>query len=321
MVDRFLGADYDILAHHLQLCGGPDSWRHLVYWEFQSCRSLQGEGGMNAPGRSKDPHAYWNELPNTLTPEGYIDLMMSAMCLEDPVYAAYRHYLEERFISERLAIRDSDHVLDLGCGFGRLSFVFSRLASRVEGVDFSRRYVEIANELKAKNGISNVNFTCSSAVEFSANPSGYDLVYMGGLLVCMDNDDEILSLIRKIRECMRPNGRCVIREPSPIDNLRISRQNLTFRTIDELVGIFEAAELELNEIREAVPVGPIFYRIAASVLPSLRRREKILSAKALRIFRAQEYFSWLVKPITLCATSVRGRKSDFRFYFHIYAPG
>ncbi len=274
---------------------------------------------MEESGNLKDPHAYWNELPKSLSPESYIDLIMSAMSVRDPVYAAYRHYLEERFVLKELNINRKDHVLDLGCGFGRMSFVFSRVAARVDGVDFSKRYIEIAHELKEKNQIGNVNFTCSPVLEFSPDPEGYDLMFMGGLLLYIEKDAEVLALIRKMKHFIRPNGRFVIREPSPNDKKRILRDHLTFRTIDELVRIFETADLHLRRICEAVPIGAVFYKIAAAVSPHLRRPESVLSEKAWRLYQAQGYFDWILKPIALGKNALIGQKADFRFYFHIYA--
>ena len=275
---------------------------------------------MNESRNDRGVEAFWNDLLRTLTSEDYIDLMMSAMCHNDPIYVAYRHYLEEKFILRKLNIDRHDSILDLGCGFGRLTFIFARLASHVEGVDFSRKYIQIANELKTKHRVSNATFTCSSALEFSPNPNGYSLIFMGGLLYNIKKDEDIVKLLTKMKTFMRPNGRFVIREPALLNNSEIAvTSDDNFRTVDEIAQLFKNVDLHLERIYEAIPVGPVFYRLAARLFPRLYNRETVFSENARPIFRLQEYFNWFLKPIANVKNVLLGHQSLIRHYFHIYA--
>ncbi len=267
--------------------------------------------------KNRDVHG--NEMPGNMTWESQVvEFMMSVMNIQDPVEAGYRHYLEERFILRDLHVSKKDRVLDLGCGIGRVSFILARLAAHVDGVDHSRRYIEIANELKAIHQTPNASFTCASAFDFSPDPGGYDLIYMGGLLLSLRQDEEVLALIRRLRPFIRVNGKIAIREASPIGGMRILRDRVVFRTMDELVGIFGKAGLHLEKLRVGRPIGPVFYRVAAVMFPNLRKPEYAFSRNALRIFRIQEHFHWLLKPIARCRRILVGQPSPRSPYFHIY---
>ncbi len=240
------------------------------------------------------------------------------MQIPDPVEACYRHYLEERFILRELHLSKKDRVLDLGCGIGRLSFIFASLAGYVDAVDRSTQYIEIANELKAKCQTANVTFTCASALDFRPDPGGYDLIYMGGLLLSMQQDEDVLALMRRFRPIIRPNGKVAIREASPVGDMRIVRERVVFRTVDELVGLFGKAGLRLERLLVGRPVGPVFYRWATIMFPHMLTPEYASSRDALRIFQLQQHFLWLLRPIARCRRIWAGQPSPRSPYFHIY---
>ncbi|MEO6365501.1 MAG: methyltransferase domain-containing protein [Luteimonas sp.] len=56
-------------------------------------------------------------------------------------------------IVERLALVQEDHLLDLCCGNGLVSFELAKVAGRVTAVDFARHLVEAARQLKSHPNI------------------------------------------------------------------------------------------------------------------------------------------------------------------------
>src|SRR6266545_7895564 len=69
-----------------------------------------------------------------------------------------------------------DHILDFGCGVGRLSLAWSRRARRVTGVDISPGMIAKGREF-AKNAI-NVEFSLNEASDLRCFEDGrFDLVF------------------------------------------------------------------------------------------------------------------------------------------------
>jgi SAM-dependent methyltransferase len=57
-------------------------------------------------------------------------------------------------ISIKLQLKETDTVLDLCCGNGVLTFELSKRVNSVVGIDFTKGYIENANEFKKNNNIS-----------------------------------------------------------------------------------------------------------------------------------------------------------------------
>ncbi len=81
-----------------------------------------------------------------------------------------------------------DRVIDVGTGSGVLSFVASRHAKEVVGVDISKKAVDLARKNAAKNGIDNTTFFRSDLFE---NVEGeFDLVVFNAPYLPKDSRDE-----------------------------------------------------------------------------------------------------------------------------------
>jgi SAM-dependent methyltransferase len=70
-------------------------------------------------------------------------------------------------------VRPDADVLDVGCGHGDLALSVARRARSVVGVDRHRGYLELAQELLAESGLSNVRFVASELADRGeAHPGG-----------------------------------------------------------------------------------------------------------------------------------------------------
>ena len=83
---------------------------------------------------------------------------------EETLPAAYQnvaprqaHNFAARLVSEALnglELPPEARALDLGCAVGRTSFELTKIAAEVTGIDFSHRFIETANRLKANGAIT-----------------------------------------------------------------------------------------------------------------------------------------------------------------------
>lgn len=80
-----------------------------------------------------------------------------------------RNYILEYFSADK-------PVLDLGCGFGRQSFMCAKLGFKVIGIDFSSVFIDIARSIFLKHGLEG-HFICDSIFNFFPN-SKFDQVLL-----------------------------------------------------------------------------------------------------------------------------------------------
>ncbi|MBK8567240.1 MAG: class I SAM-dependent methyltransferase [Saprospiraceae bacterium] len=91
-------------------------------------------------------------------------------------YAPHLH-VDKRLIREKFNM-DGKRVLDFGCGMGGMSLWYAtNFKCEVHGVDIDRHHVKIANDLKAKHKVTNVNFEVRNVLD---NPidDKYDFIVM-----------------------------------------------------------------------------------------------------------------------------------------------
>lgn len=94
----------------------------------------------------------------------------------DAVYQrALRHFWQA--LADSHAIRQTDNVLDIGCGTGRTTREAARIASQgsATGVDLSGQMLSRARELAVQEGLGNVEFVQADAQVHEFQPEVFDL--------------------------------------------------------------------------------------------------------------------------------------------------
>jgi 5-histidylcysteine sulfoxide synthase/putative 4-mercaptohistidine N1-methyltranferase len=159
------------------------------------------------------------------------------------------HWGEDRFGVENFAAecagicldltkdRGRERALDLGCAIGRSTFELARGFGHVTGLDFSARFIRIAEDMREKGYIqyvlpdegelisyhekrledfglsgneSKVEFLQADACNLKPMHTDYDLVFAGNLLDRLYGPGKFL---RMIHERIRPGGLLVIASP------------------------------------------------------------------------------------------------------------
>ena len=98
-------------------------------------------------------------------------------------------------------------IADLGCGTGTLSVLLGESGHEVDGLDFSPRMIELA-EQKAK-GIDAVRFTQGDASDPPLPAEAYDVVLCRHVLWAMPDPAEALTRWLRL---LRPTGRLLLIE-------------------------------------------------------------------------------------------------------------
>lgn len=90
--------------------------------------------------------------------------------------AAHLH-VDKRLIREKFNM-DGKKVLDFGCGMGGMSLWYAtNFTCEVHGIDIDRHHIKIANDLKAKHNVKNVQFEVRNVLD---NPleGKYDFIVL-----------------------------------------------------------------------------------------------------------------------------------------------
>ena len=101
------------------------------------------------------------------------------------------------------------HVLDLGCGTGRLSQPLGELFERYTGVDLDTMVAEARRRHPDFKG----QYIAAKAQEYDFPPDTFDLVLSMACLSSACRADEMPDMARRIVASLRPGGHLVMIDP------------------------------------------------------------------------------------------------------------
>jgi cobalt-precorrin-6B (C15)-methyltransferase len=81
---------------------------------------------------------------------------------------------------QKLGLRTTDIVLEIGCGTGKVTTALAGIAKKVFSIDRRPEAVSTARDSADQAGVSNVDFFCTEAVDFLSTDRVYDCVFIGG---------------------------------------------------------------------------------------------------------------------------------------------
>lgn len=153
----------------------------------------------------KEVEKFWDNRSN------FSDIQQNAaMTLQSPIFADYRNLTEKRHLFRLISLNENMTVLDIGCGNGRWSIDFAKSCSYVLGIDISENLLNIAQNRSEKEGINNVDYVRSSAVDFCSDQK-FDIIHIGGVLIYL-NDEDVQKVLRNCFKMLKDNGTLILRE-------------------------------------------------------------------------------------------------------------
>jgi trans-aconitate 2-methyltransferase len=114
-----------------------------------------------------------------------------------------------RELIARLKLRGDEHILDVGCGDGKVTAEIARAVprGRVLGADASAEMIAFAKKTFPPSKISNLKFQMCDARKIESNAASFDLVFSNAALHWVDDHEAIL---RGAASVLKPGGRLVI---------------------------------------------------------------------------------------------------------------
>jgi putative 4-mercaptohistidine N1-methyltranferase len=183
-----------------------------------------------------------NDERNQITPNPYeTDRLVSQYCEfhygED--YFGVENFPARcaRFCIEYLGDSRKRRALEVGCAVGRATFELARVFPHVIGVDYSQRFIDLADGIREKGMLSyqvpvegelavcvernlgefgldsarqRVEFLCEDAMALPAELNGFDLIFAGNLVDRLPRPRLFLS---SLHERLNPGGLLVITSP------------------------------------------------------------------------------------------------------------
>ncbi|MGB9749530.1 MAG: class I SAM-dependent methyltransferase [Caldisericia bacterium] len=143
------------------------------------------------------------------------------------------------FIIDVLSLKEKDRILDLGCGIGRHLIEFGKKGIKGVGIDFNKKFINIAKKNKQKNkyikfinmDIRKINFVDEFDAAISIWTSfGYF------------KDEENIDLLKKINRSLKKGGKLLI----DIENINYLINNLPKERWENNMGVYILERNKLN---------------------------------------------------------------------------
>lgn len=143
------------------------------------------------------------------------------------------------FIIDVLSIKNQDRILDLGCGIGRHLIELGKRGFRGVGIDFNKKFIEIAN--KNKGDLKNIEF-----IDMDIRKINYFNEFDGAISMWTSfgyfSDDENLDLLKKVNRALKNKKKFLI----DIENISCLLNNLPKERWEKRDDTFILERNELN---------------------------------------------------------------------------
>jgi len=146
---------------------------------------------------------------------GYYAAKLSADRLRqcyDLASARLRQYLEAEIAFVLGRLRPADSVLELGCGYGRVTFRLAVAAARAVGIDTAGASVALARDLAGRR--SRCRFLAMDASALGFRDGSFDVVVCVQNGICAFASDP-WQLVREALRVTRPGGRVLLSSYCP----------------------------------------------------------------------------------------------------------
>ena len=81
----------------------------------------------------------------------------------------------------------------------------------IDACDYSKSSIEVAKRNAIKNGRRNINYYVEDARKLRID-SKYSVIFLLGLTIYFENDDDVISIIKKVYDALKPGGKVFVKD-------------------------------------------------------------------------------------------------------------
>ena len=100
-------------------------------------------------------------------------------------------------------LKESDLVLDYGCGTGTTACELASGVAEIQGIDISGRMIEFSKKKAAANGVDNVSFAQADIFDELYNKGSFDVILAFNMLHTVPDPQRV---VRRVHELLKPDG-------------------------------------------------------------------------------------------------------------------
>jgi len=126
-----------------------------------------------------------------------------------------RHFHSPEKVINAIGLKETDTVLDFGCGPGFYTVPFAKTAREVVAVDIQPKMLEKASKYAEKNGV-NVKTIKSNGESISLPDASFDVIFLSFVYHEISDKAKVLTELSRL---LKPQGRIVVRERTEPDSI------------------------------------------------------------------------------------------------------
>ena len=194
-------------------------------------------------------------------------------------------------VMELHAPRPTDRVLDMGCGWGTISYALAPKVREVVGLDFSERAIAGCRARTDLHGFDNIVFEVGDARDSGLDAGSFDVVIAADLFEHLYPEDSVAVAAEAFR-VLRPGGRIAVWTPCRSHVLEVLKNrdiilrrdvsHVDYKSMPRMKKILAGAGFEIERAYFAeshLPGLRVLERLAQRWMPLLRRRIAVVGLK------------------------------------------